>query len=65
MPTKNMLTTKESAIVSDLLILESLAVKKCKIYSRALTNQKLTEILSELQKNHQKRFLRLHELLGE
>ena len=65
MPTKNMLTTKESAIVSDLLILESLAEKKCKIYSRALTNQKLTEILSELQKNHQKRFLRLHELLGE
>lgn len=65
MPTKNMLTTKECPIVEDLLTLEELAVKKARVFSRTLTNQKLCDLLKELSKNHEQRYLRLYALLGE
>ena len=37
---KNMLTTKEATLLSDLLIYEESAYKKAKLYSKITTNQK-------------------------
>lgn len=65
MISKNMLTTKESQIVGDLLIMEELAIKKSSLFARTLTNQKLTKVLKKLANNHRERFVRLYELLGE
>ena len=60
---KNMLTTKEATLLSDLLIYEESAAKKARLYSRILTNAKRAEKANELADGHQKRFNALFELL--
>lgn len=60
---KNMLTTKEATLISDLLTMEEMACKKARLYSRILTNQKLTGELEKIADNHQRRFNALFELL--
>jgi hypothetical protein len=60
---KNMLTTKEATLISDLLTMEEMACKKARLYSRILTNQKLAENLGKIADNHQNRFNALLELL--
>ena len=60
---KNMLTTKEATLISDLLTMEEMACKKARLYSRILTNQKLAENLGKIADNHQSRFNALLELL--
>ena len=60
---KNMLTTKEATLISDLLTQEETACKKARLYSRILTNQKLAENLGKIADNHQRRFNALLQLL--
>lgn len=60
---KNMLTTKEATLISDLLTMEESACKKARLYSRILTNQKLAEEIGRIADNHERRFNALLELL--
>ncbi len=60
---KNMLTTKEATLISDLLTMEESACKKARLYARILTNQKLAEQIGRIADNHERRFNALLELL--
>lgn len=60
---KNMLTTKEVTLLSDLLSQEESVCKKARLYSRITTNQKLADDLNRIADNHQRRFNALLELL--
>lgn len=60
---KNMLTTKEATIISDLLTMEESACKKARLYSRTLTDKNLAQSFQQIADNHQKRFNALLELL--
>lgn len=59
----NMLTTKELTLLSDLLMYEESACKKCKLYSKTITDESLSKEFSSLAENHQKRFNALLGLL--
>ena len=59
----NMLTTKESTIISDLLSYEENACKKARLYSRSIINPAVSETFKLVAENHQKRFNALFELL--
>ena len=60
---KNMLTTKEATLISDLLTMEESACKKARLYSRTLMDKELAQSFSQIADNHQKRFNALLELL--
>lgn len=60
----NMLTSKEAVLIADLLNYEALASKKCALYSRTLTDPRLSNFFDALSKNHQKRYNSLLELLN-
>ena len=60
---KNMLTTKEATLISDLLTMEESACKKARLYSRILTDTELANTFSKIADNHEKRFNALLELL--
>ena len=60
---KNMLTTKEATLISDLLTMEESACKKARLYSRTLTDVTLAESFKEIADHHEKRFNTLLELL--
>ena len=60
---KNMLTTKEATLISDLLTMEESACKKARLYSRILTDQTLAEAFGKIADNHEKRFNELFDLL--
>ena len=59
----NMLTTKETSLIGDLLTYEEQACKKARLYSRTLTDRKLAQEFSLIAENHQRRFNALLELL--
>ncbi len=63
MENKNMLTTKEATLVSDLLTMEETACKKARLYSRILTDTGLARQFDQIASNHQARFNALLELL--
>ena len=63
MQSKNMLTTKEATLISDLLTMEEWACKKARLYSRTLTDIKLAEAMTRVADNHERRFNALLELL--
>ena len=60
---KNMLTTKEATLISDLLTMEESACKKARLYSRTLTDTGLAHTFKQIADNHEKRFNALLELL--
>ena len=60
---KNMLTTKEATLISDLLTFEECACKKARLYARTLTDQRLAEEIGRIADNHEKRFNALLDLL--
>ena len=60
---KNMLTTKEATLISDLLTYEEIICKKARLYSRTMTNQAVSEKMKCIADHHQKRFNALLELL--
>ena len=60
---KNMLTTKEATLLSDVLIYEESACKKARLYSRTLTDKELAAKFTKLADNHEKRFNALLDLL--
>ena len=60
---KNMLTTKEATLISDLLTMEESACKKARLYSRILTDKELAEEFSKIADHHEKRFNALFDLL--
>lgn len=60
---KNMLTTKEATLISDLLTMEESACKKARLYSRTLTDKNLAQSFEQIADNHQRRFNALLELL--
>ncbi|MBE7083466.1 MAG: hypothetical protein E7373_02535 [Clostridiales bacterium] len=60
---KNMLTTKEATLISDLLTMEESACKKARLYSRILTDKQLANEFSKIADNHERRFNALYELL--
>ena len=59
----NMLTTKEAALISDLLTYEESACKKARLYSRTLTDKNVAEQLGKIADNHQRRFNALFDML--
>lgn len=61
--TKNMLTTKEATLISDLLTMEESICKKARLYSRTLTDAKLAQRMNDIANNHQERFKSLLGLL--
>ena len=63
MQNKNMLTTKEATLISDLLTMEESACKKARLYSKILTDQSLASAMTRVADNHEKRFKALLELL--
>ncbi|MBO4252131.1 MAG: hypothetical protein J5911_05695 [Clostridia bacterium] len=60
---KNMLTTKEATLLSDLLIYEESACKKARLYARTLTDKTLASKFNKLADHHEKRFNALFDLL--
>ena len=60
---KNMLTTKEVTLLSDLLTFEESACKKARLYSKTLSDPKTAEVFSRIADGHEKRFKALFELL--
>lgn len=60
---KNMLTTKEATLISDLLTMEESACKKARLYSRTLTDPTLAEEFKKIADNHESRFYALMDLL--
>ena len=60
---KNMLTTKEATLLSDLLVYEESACKKARLYARTLTDKALADKFCKLADNHEKRFNALFDLL--
>ena len=60
---KNMLTTKEATLISDLMTMEESACKKARLYSRILTDTKLANEFSKIADNHERRFNALFNLL--
>lgn len=60
---KNMLTTKEATLLSDVLIYEESACKKARLYARTLTDKDLAGKFNQLADNHEKRFNALFDLL--
>jgi hypothetical protein len=60
---KNMLTTKEATLISDLMTMEESACKKARLYSRILTDAKLAEQFNKIADNHERRFNALLESL--
>ncbi|MBE7087389.1 MAG: hypothetical protein E7369_03720 [Clostridiales bacterium] len=60
---KNMLTTKEVGLISELLTLEESACKKARLYSRTITDPAISETFKKIADNHQKRFNTLFEML--
>ena len=60
----NMLTKKEAEMVADLMICEENAYKKCKLYSRILTDADICEKLRTIAENHRQRFIALYKSLG-
>jgi hypothetical protein len=60
---KNMLTTKEATLISDLMTMEEAACKKARLYSRILTDATLAKEFSKIADNHEKRFNALFDLL--
>jgi hypothetical protein len=61
--TKNMLTTKEATLISDLLTMEESICKKARLYSRTLTDTDLAERFKQIASNHESRFNALLDLL--
>lgn len=59
----NMLTSKETILLKDLLTYEETACKKARLYSRILTNKELADKMIRIADNHQRRFNKLYELL--
>ncbi len=60
---KNMLTTKEATLISDLMTMEESACKKARLYARTLTDMKLAEQFNKIADNHERRFNALFDLL--
>ena len=60
---KNMLTTKEATLISDLLTMEESACKKARLYSRTLTDKVLADEFGKIADNHERRFNALLDLL--
>lgn len=60
---KNMLTTKEATLISDLLTMEESACKKARLYARTLTDMQLADQINKIADNHERRFNALLELL--
>ncbi len=60
---KNMLTTKEMTLVSDLLMYEESACKKARLYSKTLLDKSVAEDFSKIAAEHEKRFNALLNLL--
>ncbi len=63
MQNKNMLTTKEATLISDLLTMEESACKKARLYAKTLTDVNLAEAMTRVANNHERRFNALLELL--
>ena len=60
---KNMLTTKEATLLSDLLIYEESACKKARLYAKSITDKQLAQKLNDIANSHQQRFNSLMGLL--
>ncbi len=59
----NMLTTKETGLVGELLTLEESACKKARLYSRSLTDPKLAKQFEIIANEHEQRFNTLLSML--
>ncbi len=60
---KNMLTTKEATLISDLMTMEESACKKARLYARILTDKNLAQEFDKIADHHERRFNALFDLL--
>ena len=60
---KNMLTTKEAGLLSDLLTMEESVTKKARLYSRTMTDPNLAEQMAKIADGHERQFNVLMALL--
>jgi len=60
---KNMLTTKETGLIADLLTYEENACKKARLYSRIMTDPTVASAMKSVADNHERRFNALLEML--
>lgn len=61
---KPKLTTKNLEILSELMLVEELAYKKCNAYSKTLKDSALTECCDTIAQNHKARFTALYDYLN-
>ena len=58
------LTSKELELISDVLTYEGLICKKARAYSKTLTDQDLSNCLTDIANEHEKRYNALLEIIG-
>lgn len=63
MPSKKTLTTKDLALLSDLLTYEQWAAKKSQMYSEALTDPAIQGLCKTLEETHTQNFNELFNYL--
>ncbi|MBO5286251.1 MAG: hypothetical protein J6B16_05075 [Clostridia bacterium] len=59
----NNLTAKEVTLISDLLTYEETACQKARLYSKQITDPKVSERFEKIAQNHEKRFNAILNLL--
>ena len=64
MPAKPKIAAKNLEALSELMLVEELAYKKCDMYSRAFRDTALQKQCCDLAENHKARFNALHEYLN-
>ena len=64
MPTKPKLAAKNLEVLSELMLIEELAYKKCDLYSKQFKDSALQSQCTELANNHKARFTSLYNYLN-
>ena len=64
MPLKPKIAAKNLEVLSELMLIEELAYKKCDLYSRVFKDGALQTQCRDLAENHKARFNALHEYLN-
>ena len=64
MPSKPKLASKNLEVLSELMMIEELAYKKCDIYSKQFKDKSLQKQCTDLANNHKSRFQSLYTYLN-
>ena len=64
MPSNPKLASKNLEVLSELMLFEELAYKKCDVYSKQFKDASLQTQCADLAKNHKARFTALYDYLN-